>query len=242
VISALFKAFSQFGDPRIRRVVWLSAGLALAVLVGLAVAIWIAVDQFSGIETGWLATVVDFATGFGVVILAWLLFPAAIGLTVGLFLEDVADAVEARHYPGLPAVRAQSVREAIGAGLKFAAVALALNLIALPFYLLLIWVPFLSPILFYSLNGYLLGREYFEAVALRRLDDRQARLLRRARGGQVFLAGVIIAFLLTVPFVNLVAPVIATGFMLHLFEGMRRQMARPPDEGVGGRGRGLSQK
>jgi uncharacterized protein involved in cysteine biosynthesis len=241
VISALIKSFSQFGDPRIRRVVWLSVGLAVAILVALAVALWFLIGWAAGL-TGWLDTLAEFAAGFGVVILAWLLFPAAIGLTVGLFLEDVADAVEARHYPGLPAVRAQSVREAIGAGLKFAAVALALNLIALPFYLLLIWVPFLSPILFYSLNGYLLGREYFEAVALRRLDDRQARLLRRARGGQVFLAGVIIAFLLTVPFVNLVAPVIATGFMLHLFEGMRRQMARPPDEGVGGRGRGLSQK
>jgi uncharacterized protein involved in cysteine biosynthesis len=241
VISALIKSFSQFGDPRIRRVVWLSVGLAVAILVALAVALWFQIGWAAGL-TGWLDTLAEFAAGFGVVILAWLLFPAAIGLTVGLFLEDVADAVEARHYPGLPAVRAQSVREAIGAGLKFAAVALALNLIALPFYLLLIWVPFLSPILFYSLNGYLLGREYFEAVALRRLDDRQARLLRRARGGQVFLAGVIIAFLLTVPFVNLVAPVIATGFMLHLFEGMRRQMARPPDEGVGGRGRGLSQK
>ena len=227
MISALFKAFSQFGDPRIRRVVWLSAGLAITILVALAVALWFLIGWLAGL-TGWLDTLAEFAAGIGVVVLAWLLFPAAIGLTVGLFLEDVADAVEARHYPGLPPVRAQSIREAIGAGLKFAAVALALNLVALPFYLLLIWVPFLSPILFYSLNGYLLGREYFEAVALRRLDQRQARLLRRARGGQVFLAGVIIAFLLTVPFVNLIAPVIATGFMLHLFEGMRRQMARPP--------------
>jgi uncharacterized protein involved in cysteine biosynthesis len=37
----------------------------------------------------------------------------------------------------------------------------------------------------------------------------------------VFGAGVLIAFLMTVPFVNLVAPVVATAFMLHVFQGMR---------------------
>ncbi len=219
MISALFKAFAQFGDPRIRRVVWLSAGLALLILVALAVILWLAIGWLAGL-TGWLDTLAEWAAGIGVVFLAWLLFPAAIGLTVGLFLESVADAVEARHYPGLPPVRAQSIREAVSAGVKFAAIALVLNLIALPFYLILLFAPPFNLILFYALNGYLLGREYFEAVALRRLDERQARALRVTRGGQVFLAGVIIAFLLTVPFVNLVAPVVATAFMLHLFQRM----------------------
>lgn len=220
MISALSKALSQFGDPRIRAVVWRSAALALAILVALAVGLYFLIGWLAGL-TGWLDTLAEFATGLGVVVLAWLMFPAAIGLTIGLFLEDVADAVEDRHYPGLPDPRAQSIREAIVTGLRFALVALALNLIALPFYVVLLFVPPFNLILFYSLNGYLLGREYFEAVALRRLDERQTRALRRARGGRVFLAGVVIAFLLTIPFVNLVAPVIATGFMVHLFQGMR---------------------
>lgn len=219
MISALFKAFSQFGDPRIRRVIWLSAGFAVVILVGLAIGLWVLIGWLAGL-TGWLDTLAEWAAGIGVVFLAWMLFPAAIGLTVGLFLENVADAVEARHYPGLPAVRAQSLREAIAAGLKFAAVALGLNLLALPLYVVLIFVPPFNLILFYTLNGYLLGREYFETVALRRLDERDARALRRAYGGQVFLAGVLIAFLLTVPIVNLVAPVLATAFMLHLFQRM----------------------
>lgn len=219
MISALSKAFAQFGDPRIRRVVWLSAGLAILILIALAVGLWLAIGWLAGL-TGWLDTLAEWAAGIGVLFLAWLLFPAAVGLTVGLFLESVADAVEARHYPRLPPVRPQSLREAISAGIKFAAIALALNLIALPFYLVLLFAPPFNLILFYALNGYLLGREYFETVALRRLDERQARALRRARGGQVFLAGVVIAFLLTVPFVNLVAPVVATAFMLHLFQRM----------------------
>lgn len=222
MISALLKAFGQLGDLRIRRVLWRSVGLALAILVGLAVALWFAVDWLAGLE-GWLDVVAELAAGAGAVVLAWLLFPAVLGLTIGLFLEDVAEAVEARHYPELPPARAQPLREAIATGMKFAAVAILVNIAALPLYLMLIWVPPFNLILFYLVNGYLLGREYFEAVALRRLDDRHTRALRRARSAVVLAAGALIAFLMTVPFVNLVAPVVATAFMVHIFEGMRRR-------------------
>jgi uncharacterized protein involved in cysteine biosynthesis len=229
VISALTKALAQLSDPRIQRVVWLSAGLALLVLLALAVGLWLAIDWLALFE-GWLEAVADWGAALVVFVLAIVLFPAAISLTMGLFLEQVADAVEARHYPGLPAPRAQSVREAIGAGVRLALAALALNLLALPLYLLLLFVPPASLVLFYAINGHLLGREYFETVALRRLDGRRARQLRRAQSGRVFLAGAVITFLLTVPVLNLVAPVVATAFMLHLFERMRREAGAVPAE------------
>jgi uncharacterized protein involved in cysteine biosynthesis len=69
---------------------------------------------------------------------------------------------------------------------------------------------------FLSLNGYPFGREYFEVVALRRFDRTAARAARHRFAGRVFLGG------FAVPLVNLVAPVIATAFMVHLFEGLRR--------------------
>jgi uncharacterized protein involved in cysteine biosynthesis len=98
-------------------------------------------------------------------------------------------------------------------------VALALNLLVLPLYLL----PGANVILYLALNGYLLGREYFEQAAQRRLGLRAVGQLRRAAGARLWLAGVWIAALLTVPVLNLVAPVIATCFMVHLFEGLRRR-------------------
>jgi uncharacterized protein involved in cysteine biosynthesis len=78
---------------------------------------------------------------------------------------------------------------------------------------------------FYVLNGYLLGREYYETVALRRLDARLAGELRRRNRWRVFLAGVVITLMLTVPLLNLIAPVIATAFMVHIFEIIRRRPA-----------------
>jgi len=225
LFSALFKAFAQFADPRLRRILWRSLALALAVLAALAAGLWLAIDALGAVGIGWLDAIVNVAAGAGVAVVAWLLFPAAVSVTVGLFLEDAAAAVEARHYPDLPPARAQPVGEAVLAGIRFAGTALLLNLLALPLYLALFFIPPLNIFVFYGLNGYLLGREYFELVALRRLDEQGVRELRRGQSGRVFAAGVIVTALLTVPVVNLVAPIAATAFMLHLFERLRRPAA-----------------
>ena len=84
-------------------------------------------------------------------------------------------------------------------------------------------IPPLFPFVFYSVNGYLLSREYFEMVALRRIGAAEARALRRAHRGRLFLSGVLITFMLTVPVVNMLTPIVATAVMVHLFEGWRNR-------------------
>ena len=221
MIAAFLKAVNQLGDPRLRRVLWLSLAGAVAVLALLAVVAGWLISQIELLPWGWAEWVVDIATGIGIVVLVWLTFPGVAGLVMGLLLEDVAAAVEERHYPGLGPPRRQPVGEAIRIAAKFAVVTVTLNLLALPIYFLL---PGVNLFVFYALNGYLLGREYFELVALRRLDGDRARVLRRANQGTIFLAGALIAFLLTVPLVNLVMPLVATAFMAHLFETLRRRV------------------
>jgi uncharacterized protein involved in cysteine biosynthesis len=148
-----------------------------------------------------------------------LLYPAVATLVLGLFLDGAVAIVEARRYPALPPPNRQSTLAVLGGGLRLALLGIVLNLLALPAYLLLPGVNFL---LFYAINGWLLGREYFELVALRRLDARQVRLLWRAQRPRLVVAGALIAFLLTVPLLNLAAPLIAALFMLHLVEGIRQ--------------------
>src|SRR3546814_3084275 len=128
----------------------------------------------------------------------------------GLFADRVAEAIEGRHYPGLGPARSQPLAEVVGDALRFAAVSIGLNLLALPLYLLL---PGLNLVLFYALNGYLLGREYAEMVAARRLDRAGIRGFRQRHQGAVFGAGVVIAILTTIPLVNLATPVLATAFV-----------------------------
>src|SRR5260370_19728870 len=103
--------------------------------------------------------------------------------------------------------------------LRLMGLTLLLNLLALPLYLIF---PGINLFLFLALNGYLLGRGYFEVIALRRLDAAAAKAVRTRFAGRVFLGGVVIAGLFALPLVNLVAPVIATAFMVHVFEALPR--------------------
>jgi uncharacterized protein involved in cysteine biosynthesis len=238
MFSALAKAFGQLSDPAFRRVLVLSVLAALVVFVAVWVVAWFGLSWAGDALSGWVAAqepggfwveVVEWLFGaagvMGVLVASFFLFPGVMLVALTLMLDDIAQAVERRHYPELPPARAQPVGEAVMAALAFAAVMLLLNLLALPFYLLLLFVPPLNVFVFYLLNGYLLGREYFELVAARRLDADGVRRLRRSYRGRVMLAGVVIAFLLTVPIVNLVTPIVATGFMLHVFERLRRREA-----------------
>ncbi len=219
MLAAFAKGVDQLGDPRTRRVVWIS----LAGSVGVVVALWALVGavltQTSLFEIGWLDAAIDVLGGLAVAVITWLLFPAVVSAFIGLYLDAVADAVERRHYPHLSPAREAPLGEVVATTLRFLAVMVALNLVVLIFLLF----PPVFPFVFYAVNGYLLGREYFELVALRRLDAAAARSLQAEYRGPLFLAGVVIALLLTVPLVNLIAPIIGAAAMVHLFEGWRRR-------------------
>ncbi len=233
MFSALAKAFGQLSDPAFRKVLVRAGLAALVVFIGVWIAAWFGLSWLGEALSGWatlepggfwdevVGWVVGAAGVVAVLVASFLLFPAVMLIALSFLLDDIAQAVERRHYPELPPARAQPIGEAILSALLFLAKSLVLNILALPLYL----VPLLNVFVFYLLNGYLLGREYFELVAARRLDGKGVRRLRRRFRGQVMLAGVAIAFLLTVPIVNLVTPVVATGFMLHVFERLRRREA-----------------
>lgn len=220
MLTAFFRALVELFTPPLRGVVVLSVALAAASFVVLWIAVAVGVDQLPTL--GWRPVnwFIDLLGTVGVVLLSWLLFPAVVTLIMGFFVERVAAAVEAADYPGRGPPRRQSIREIAAVTIRLALVSIALNLLALPIYLLL---PGLNIAVYLGLNGYLLGRGYFEAVALRRLDARAVRAARRQFAARVFTGGVMLAALFAVPFVNLAAPVIATAFMVHVFEAMVRR-------------------
>jgi CysZ protein len=219
MVTAFFRAVAALAEPPMRRVVALSFGLAVLTFA----ALWLGVAEllyhtefFEWRVLNWL---VNLLGGLAVLVLSWLLFPAVVTLIMSFYLERVAAAVEALDYPGRAPPRAQPIGEMLAVMLRLTGLTVLLNLLALPVYLL---VPGINLFLFLALNGYLFGRGYFEVVALRRLDAGEARAVRSRFAGRIFLGGVVIAGLFALPLVNLVAPVIATAFMLHIFETLPR--------------------
>jgi uncharacterized protein involved in cysteine biosynthesis len=223
VIRALSLALSELFEPRLRRVVLLAVAFTLtAFLVLWAVVAWLLLHTRL-FAWWWLDDVLAILGGVAALALSWFLFPAVAMLFIGLFLDSVVEAIERWHYPDLPPARGAGISASIGSAIRLGLIALALNLLLLPAYFLL---PGINLLLFWSVNGYLLGREYFELVALRRLDPAAARALRRSRAAAIFLAGILIAVMLTVPIFNLAAPVVGAAFMLHLFEAWRSKALR----------------
>jgi len=224
MIIALFRAVAVLAAPTMRRVVAQSLGLAILAFAALWVAVAAGLYQTAMFDWRPLNWLVNLLGGLGVLLLSWLLFPAVVTMIMSFYVERVAAAVEALDYPWRGAARAQPIAEMVGVMLRLTGLTLVLNLLALPVYLL---APGINLFLFLALNGYLLGRGYFEVVALRRLDAGEARRVRSRFAGRIFLGGVVIAGLFALPLVNLVAPVVATVFMLHIFEALPRIEPHP---------------
>jgi CysZ protein len=212
MLTALLRAVSALSVPQMRRVVALSLGLTVVTFAVLWLAVAATLYHTAFFDWRLLNWLVNLLGGLGVLFLSWLLFPAIVTLIMSFY------------YPGRSPPRRQPIAEMLVVMLRLTGLTLLLNLLALPVYLL---VPGINLFLFLSLNGYLLGRGYFEVVVLRRLDAGEARAVRSRFAGRIFLGGVVIAGLFALPLVNLVAPVIATAFMLHIFEALPRLEPHP---------------
>jgi CysZ protein len=224
MLSALLCAVADLAAPPLRRIVAASVVLAAAILAALWLALALTLDRYGGFGWHWLEWPLQLLGAAAAILLSWLLFPAVVTMVTGFFLNRVAGIVETLDYPGHSPPRRASLAETIMTTLRLTGIAIILNILALPVYLL---APGVNFFVFFGLNGYLFGREYFEVVALRRLDPTTARRLRARFAGRVFFGGVAITGMFAVPILNLVAPVIATAFMVHLFESVRSKSPVP---------------
>ncbi|MEK0085527.1 EI24 domain-containing protein [Benzoatithermus flavus] len=225
MLKELVRAFAELGDPNVRRVLWLGVGLSVLTLAALVVGVDWLLGWAARTSYGWINATVEVLGVLGTLVVSWFLFPSIVVAVSGLFLERVVDATEARYFPALPPTSPLPWHGALAASLRLLGLSLLLNLLALPLY----FVPLLNLPLWLLLNGYLVGREYAELVGLRRIDPATLTVLRRQQRGMFWLTGIVIAFLLTIPVVNLIAPIVGASFMtqrFHRFCGEMLALAR----------------
>jgi uncharacterized protein involved in cysteine biosynthesis len=222
LVADFGRALAQLGDPRFLRVLWRALAITLA---GLAAVFWAVVAGLGWLlpdtvnlpwigPVGFLDDLASWAAiGLMLVLSVVLMVPTAAAV-VGFFLDDIAAAVETRYYPGLPPAVELGVGEQVADAARFLGLVVAVNLAALAVYLL---VPPLAPFAFWLVNGYLLGREYFQLVAMRRLGRAGAAALGRRHAGRIWAAGTAMAVPLSVPVLNLLVPVVGAAVFTHQF-------------------------
>ncbi|MCK4860690.1 MAG: EI24 domain-containing protein [Rhodobacteraceae bacterium] len=215
-------ALAQLTDRKFQSVFWRSIGLTVAFLAATFYAFtfligWAIPDAITLPFIGEVTSFGAIASGGALIAMfllsAFLMFPVA-SLIIGFFIEDIADAVEAKHYPHLPPADNIRFVEIMIDATKFLGIMVLANLLALIIYFA---STLLAPVIFWIVNGFLLGREYFQMVAARRIGMAAASELRKKHFLEIWLAGIFMAIPLSIPVINLVVPLLGVAVFTHQF-------------------------
>ncbi|TPL48328.1 sulfate transporter family protein [Mesorhizobium sp. B2-4-6] len=224
ILDAARAAASRLFSPEFRSVFLKTLGLTLLALVALwlgleSVLEWLAWPWLQALLPGmpsWAGWLGGIIAGIVLAVGLALLIAPVTAIVAGLFLDDVAEVVERTDYPNDPPGRPVPALHSLVLAIKFFGVVVLGNIVAL----LLLLVPGINIAAFFIVNGYLLGREFFEFAAMRFRPEPEAKALRREYAGTVFLAGLVIALFLAVPLLNLLTPLFAAAMMVHLHKAV----------------------
>lgn len=235
ILATATRAFGDLFSAPIRGVFWKVIGLSLLLLAALWYALRLLFLDYAmpylegwlpnmGEWSGWFDAVIGIISALGIAAgMAFLIAPVS-AIIAGLFLDDAADSVEKASYPADAPGQALPLGQSILSSLRFFLIVIGANLVALIFLL----VPGVNIVIFFVVNGYLLGREYFEFAAGRYLGPERARAWRSRNQGKVWLAGLAIGLFLMVPLLNILSPLFAAIFMVHYVKALMRQEAGQP--------------
>lgn len=185
----------------------------------LGVGMWFALDWFFAwlnIQNGaYLSALLSLAI---IPISAFLLFRVVAVAITWIFADDIIDAVEDRYYPQKAAF---GKRPGVGAGVHMAVRSIArvvgYNLLALPLYIVLLVTGIGTAIAFMLLNALLLGKD-LEDMLIARHGASQGSIHKLPR----LLLGFVGTVGMLIPFLNLLAPVLATAMAVHVVHSGNR--------------------
>jgi CysZ protein len=223
--TVITKALRNLLQPGILKVLFLCLLAYTACFGALAFIFSEMINHYIGAKgaQGWLTHIL---ASFGGMFVAHLFFPLLYPILISFFDDRICDVIEHEDYPQLPPAKGP-FWPTIFNDAAFSGKALILNLLCVPFWL---FPPLAIPV-YYMLNGYLLGTQFFRIVAGRRVTVAEAEALQKQSHHAVLLTGVAISFSATIPVINLAAPVVGIAAMLHLFHALRgtkKQEILPP--------------
>jgi CysZ protein len=224
LFQAAFAAIRQVFSPPLRAILWKSLGLTVGILVVVWFALTRAINWFLSqhhlsVDYPFLDTLAVFFAGAGLFVGLAYVMPAVSILVAGYFLDDAAEIVERTDFPSDPPGIALPLGTAMLYAVRFAGLALLVNLVAL----ILFFVPGVNLVAFFGANAYLLSREYFELAAGRFRPMAEAGDMRRHYSGTTLTAGILLAGLMVVPVLNLLTPLFGIALMVHVHQGLSRR-------------------
>lgn len=220
MIASAFKAFGDLLSPDFRAVLLKAICLTIALFIAVLIAVEVILLALTQFSWPWADWALGLGTGIVLLVAFFFLMSPVTAAFAGLFLDRIAEKVELRHYPADRPGIALPPLKAIMMAVQFFLIVLLVNLAVLPVVFFGV-----GAVVLVAANAYLLSREYFEMAAMRHMPVEDARRLRKENTGTVFVAGLLPAVFSLVPFVNLVVPLYATSYFVHLFKSVRASSA-----------------
>jgi CysZ protein len=213
MIGSALLAFGDLLSRDFRSVLAKAIGLTLGLFVAVLILAEVLISRLSQLPWPWADTVLAIGSGVALVIAFFFLMAPVAVLFAGLYLDQVAAVVEAKHYPGDPPGSPLTTYQSIITAMQFAAIALIVNIAVLPLVFFAV-----GAVVLIVANAYLISREFFEMAATRHMPIVEARQLRKENTPQILVAGLLPALLTLVPVLHLVVPLFSTAYFVHLFK------------------------
>lgn len=217
MLAELKNAFKDVFSKQIRGLIWLTAITTLLVFIvlfclfvfGMSFLNWRTARSWKNGGSPWLYSV--FYHVFDA-------FPRCGDICIGFFYRFAGRPDGEKN--NISGLRDVPLSESVVLSGVAAFKGVALSAVLIPVTLMLGLIPFVNlvpVVLYYGLNGRLLAREYFFAVALRYMPKDKAEEMFGRYAGYWTKSGIIIAVLMTIPVMNVISPLIAMAFMQRLF-------------------------
>ncbi len=211
------KSFQTLRQPYFLRYVMLAALLTIIGFALLMGGVTFALKLTHLVKGERLDKFMDVMLGAGAAWLSWFLFPLMMPL-IAVFLGDaLAAKIDEQDYDVKDTPSMLLMPQIVGA-LRFMVASIGWNILAL---VLLVFPPFWL-LGYYVINGWLLGRDFFETVAVRHVLPEDAMRLRKTHRMKILLVGAGLVLLSNIPVINLTVPFIAVAVMVHLFWSVQK--------------------
>lgn len=220
-------SFTILRQPLALWLLLLSLLCSVAIFAASCGAVWWLISQtdFLGTELAQRWHLDQVAGGAGLLVVSVLFyfsFPAIITALVSLTLEPVLGKLEKPHHSELAPVRDSSVIEQLRVALRQLRRTLFITILLMPLY----FVPGLGWLVAVLVNAPLLARDYYYLIALRHIDLHTAETQYKQHKWALWARGLAIATLFLIPFINLLAPLLALHLMLQTI--LRLRLAKAP--------------
>ena len=221
MFASTARALALIFDPAFYAVAFKAVLLTIGLFVALFLGLELLLHLLAARGNASTATALEWLVPVLFILSFFYLGAPVAALFGSLFVDEIASAIENTHYALDPKAPGTSFATNLKAGLRMAGVIVLVDVVLLPVNIFLPGIAWIATV---AVNGFLLGREYFELAALRHLPLAAADALRKRCAGQVFAGGLIISVLTAVPLVNLFAPLFGAALMVHFFKQVTQEI------------------